>query len=312
MIDIYADEYWLIEFTITVADLDRFAELIQKENIVFDSTSLVKLLVKRRLEFGHEVSPTVLKSWTGKDAVRIWDPLKKWSVGDGIIVPRDIEGDNYECFVGHIISVDKVKPNHIEIRLDSQGTPIVFRYGNPTATEVGEFSRSLVEKKYGDVEYIVRSFGSRIVSALLHALEKDERFVGLEGKWYLVQKLPLIETGLLKSLYRNLLKRDTFILDDVLSMVKEDAAQNEIFSKMAIQVGLRSLPERFENTSSSSHPIWRALPPRPEKAKVTHHAYDTKSYEILCSPGQQLETEKVQRLMELNLYKFITTFMDEE
>ncbi len=83
----------------------------EQDNKTFDLTSLVKQLVKGRLEFGHEVSPTVLKSWTGKDSVRIWDPFVKWSFGDGIIVPRDVVGDgnddDYECFIGEVISVDR-------------------------------------------------------------------------------------------------------------------------------------------------------------------------------------------------------------
>jgi hypothetical protein len=54
------------------------------------------------------------------------------------------------------------------------------------------------------------------------------------------------------------------------------------------------------------------LTPSPEKAKVKHFAYDPKTYEVLLSPGQPLEFEKAHRLMDLNLYKFMVTFMDWE
>ncbi|MBM4426409.1 MAG: hypothetical protein FJ031_04130 [Chloroflexi bacterium] len=317
MIDIYSDEYWLNEFTITTADLDRFQERILREDMPLETTNLVKQIIKGRLEFGHDVSPSVLKSWTGKDSVRIWDPLAEWFVGNGIIFPKRVwdRDYDYECFVGEVIRIElhdnKIKPNQIVVHLDGQDKPVVFRYGNPAAVEVGEFSRKLVEKKYGEIEYIVMSFGNRIVSALLHALETDARFVGLEGKWYLAQKLPLMEMSLLISLYQSLLKRDNFQLDDVLPMVKVEASKNEIFSRMAIQVALQKLPERFENIGTSSHPLWRALPPHPEKAKVQYYAYDPKTYEILCSPNEPLELQKAQRLMEHNLYIFVTTFADE-
>lgn len=311
MIDIYSDDYWLNEFTITAADLNRFQERILREDKPLDTTNLVKLLIKGRLEFGHEISPSVLKSWTGKDSVRIWDPFAKWSLGDGIIVPKEVKNNYYQCFIGEVIRVNETK-SQIDIWLDGQETLVTYRYGNPAAIGVGEFAKKLVEEKYGELDYVVMRFGNRIASALLHALDTDERFIGLEGNWYLTQKLPFIETSLIKSVHQSLLIRDHFILDDILPMVKVDALQNELFLKMATQVALLKLPEHFENIGTSSHPLWRALPPRPDNAKVKYHAYDTKNYEILCSPGQQLEIEKAQRLMELNLYKFTTTFMDEE
>lgn len=312
MKDIYSEEYWLNEFTITTADLNRFQERILRDNTPLDTTSLVKQLIKGRLEFGHEISPSVLKSWTGKDSVRIWDPFEKWSVGDGIIVPKNVGGDNYECFVGEVVSVDQIK-THIEIRLDGQNKLVTYRYGNPKATGVHQFAVTLAEKKYKKaegVEGIVARFGNRIVSALLHALESDERFVGLEGKWYIIHDLPVIESSIIKSIYPTLLQRDLFTLNELLSMVQIEGLQDETLLKMAMQIALQKLPERFENIGTPARPLWKALPPLIEKAKVKYYAYDPKTYEVLCRPGEQLPLEKAQRLIDLNLYKFIVTFMD--
>jgi len=313
MTDIDSDEYWSKEFTITSADLDRIHEQIQRDNKIVDVTSLVKQLVKRRLEFGHEISPTVLKLWTGKDSVRIWDPFVKWSVGDGIIVPHMMEDGSHECFVGEVVSVDKRKPHDIEIRLDGQNELAIYRYGNPEATDVHQFAINLAEKKYEKaegVEGIVARFGNRIVSALLYALKSDERFVGLEGKWYLVHKLPGFEVEILKSMHPDLLKKPSFSLDDIMLMVKTEDGADKALLKMSIQTALLQLPERFENISALGRPQWKALPPKPEQAKVIYYVYDPSTYEILCSPEQHLPLEKAQRLMELNLYVFTTTFMD--
>lgn len=309
MTDIYSDEYWLNKFTITSADLNRFQERFQRDNTFIDTTSLVKQLIKGRLEYGHEISPSVLKTWTGKDSVRIWDPLEKWSVGDRIIVPKEVKNGYYQCFIGEVIRVVEIK-SQIEVWLDGQETLSIYRYGNPAAVGVGEFTRQLVEKKYGEVDYIVIRFGNRIVSALLHALETDERFIGLEGKWFLKHQLPVIATSTLQFAYQILLERDSFILDDILPMAQVDGAQNETLLKMGIQVTLQGLPERFESIGTTARPLWKALPPPPEKAKAKFHAYDPKTYEVLCSPGQSLELGKAQRLMDLNLYKFMATFMD--
>jgi len=312
MIDIHSDEYWKEEFTVTVADLDRFFARIQQDNKAFDLTSLVKQLVEGRLKFGHEVSPTVLKSWTGKESVRIWDPFVKWSFGDGIIVPRDVVGDgndeDYECFIGEVISVDRIRPFHIEIRLDGHDKPVPYRYGNQDAIDVGQFSKDLVEKKYGEVERIVAHFGNRIVSALLHALESDERFTGLEGEWYLVHKLPIIELSIFKSMHQTLLQKTSFTLNDLLPMVQIDGLQNEILQKMAIQVVLQQLPERFENIGTLARPLWRARLPEPDQAQVTHYAYDPQTYEILCYPGQRLNKENAERLQELDIYGHVVIF----
>lgn len=309
MTDIYSDEYWLNEFTITTADLNRFQEKILRDNTPTDTTSLVNQLIKGRLEYGHEVSPSVLKTWTGKDSVRIWDPLEKWSVGDRIIVPKEVKNGYYQCFIGEIIRVIETK-SQIEVWLDGQETLAIYRYGNPAAVGVSEFTRQLVEKKYGEVDYIVVRFGNRIVSALLHALEADKRFIRLEGKWFLKHQLPVIATSKLQSAHQTLLGRDSFVLDDILPMAQVDGVQNETLLKMGVQVALQGLPERFENIGTTARPLWRALPPSPEKAKVKYHAYDPKTYEVLCLPGQSVELQKAKRLMDLKLYKFMVTFTD--
>ncbi len=319
MTDPHLDEYWEKEFTITVADLDRFHERIRKDNKTIDTTSLVKQLIKGRLEFGSEVSPTVLKSWTGMDSVRVWNPAAKWSVGDGVIVPKnmgDVTGnyDDYECFVGKVInieiSLDKTKYGSIKIRLDGQDKPVVYKYGYLAASDVYQFTKDLAEKKYGEIDRIVLSFGNRIVSALLHALESDDRFVELEGKWYLVHKLPIIELNIFKSMHQTLLLKASFTLNDLLPMVQIDGLQNETILKMAIQIALQKLPERFENIGSLAHPLWKTRLPEPDQAQVIYYAYDPQSYEILCVPDRPLNQSNAQRLQELNIYSQVVTFAE--
>jgi hypothetical protein len=65
--------------------------------------------------------------------------------------------------------------------------------------------------------------------------------------------------------------------------------------------------KRFENTGTPAGPQWKARLPDVEQAEVTHYAYDSQTYEILCRPGQRLRQKKAQRLQELNLYAHVVT-----
>ncbi|HRJ59386.1 MAG TPA: hypothetical protein PLV64_24110 [Anaerolineales bacterium] len=69
------------------------------------------------------------------------------------------------------------------------------------------------------------------------------------------------------SKHQTLLRRDSFILDDILPMAQVNGSQNETLLKMGIQVALQGLPEQFENIGIAARPQWRALPPSRKKQK---------------------------------------------
>ena len=93
-------------------------------------------------------------------------------------------------------------------------------------------------------------------------------------------------------------------------MVQIDGLQNETILKMAIQIALQKLPERFENIGSLSHPLWKTRLTEPDQAQVIYYAYDPQSYEILCVPDRPLNQSNAQRLQELNIYSQVVTFAE--
>jgi hypothetical protein len=62
---------------------------------------------------------------------------------------------------------------------------------------------------------------------------------------------------------------------------------------------LRSEPAPFEKISTP------ARVSEVEQAVVTHYAYDPQTYEILCRPGQRLNSRKARRLQDLGLYAHV-------
>jgi len=165
-------------------------------------------------------------------------------------------------------------------------------------------SRSLDQRP----EMIMIQYGERIRDCLANALGQDPRFSGLEDKWYLRHKLPYISSEALQALHRFLIQNQPTFLDAILPAIKDNSTADPLLAKMAIYAALESLPERFEKIGSSAPPEWKARLPEHDQAKVTHYAFDPRTFEILCRPGQRLSQKKAQRLQELNLYAHVVTF----
>jgi hypothetical protein len=159
-------------------------------------------------------------------------------------------------------------------------------------------------------EGILLNDGDRILSLLAAALEFDPRFAGLEGKWFLLERLPRIDHATLQNVYRLLLQNPSSSSDEILSVLKEDSSTDQTLWKMALHTALHCSPERFENSGTLTHPQWKARLPDFEQAEVTHYAYDPQTYEVLCRPGQRLSEKKAKRLWELGIYGQVVTFAE--
>ena len=159
-------------------------------------------------------------------------------------------------------------------------------------------------------ESILRQHGEVILSRLEEALESDPRFTGLEGKWFLAQRLPRLEPDALRNVHRTWLQNPSASIEEILSGLKEAGSMDDALLRMALQTALIGLPERFENIGTPAYPQWKARLPEIEHAEVTHYAYDPQTYEILCRPGQRLSQKKATRLQELNLYAYVVTFAE--
>ena len=160
------------------------------------------------------------------------------------------------------------------------------------------------------VDAILTQHSDRILSRLDEALSQDSRFTCLEDKWYLVRKLNHIGAESLQAVHHFLLEDQPALLDSILSVLETGPTADPLLLKMAIQVALQRSPERFENVGTSTRPVWKARLPEHDQARVTHYAFDPRTFEILCRPGQWLSQKKAQRLQELNLYAHVVTFSE--
>lgn len=71
-------------------------------------------------------------------------------------------------------------------------------------------------------------------------------------------------------------------------------------------------PREPDGTQENLDPVTRPIEREgaPQELKVTHYAYDSQTYEILCRPGQRLSEKKARRLQELKLYAHVVTFAE--
>ena len=109
MTDPFSDRYWIEEFQVTKADLDRIAAHIREASQARDLTALAQRIVRGRLIHGPETASIPARpAWAEDPSVRLWDPLGEWSEGDHTIVAvRFQEGNRtwYEPFAAEVIGV---------------------------------------------------------------------------------------------------------------------------------------------------------------------------------------------------------------
>ena len=321
--DVYSDTYWTQEFDITEADLERIARRMRENRRAYDLTELAKRIVRGRLQYGPELSPAVLTAWTGDPSVRLWDPAGEWAVGDRVIVAVSFlqEGSTtHEPFVGEITAI---KAGTVTVRIDALGESRTYVTYAEDAVQLQRWRKTvedLVRSRQGakdvesQVEYVLFNHGERIVSRLLDALQADERFLSLEGHWFLRELLAPLSEAQIESLFREMLQRtEPAPTADLVPLVDPPLPAGDV-GLFSLYAALRSQPERFENAGTPTRPLWRAVPPPPpppERAVAAYYAYDPDTYEILIEPGQRLTQRLAQRLQELGLYEAVVTAADE-
>ena len=78
MTDPFSDHYWIEEFQVTKADLDRITAHIRETSRAHDLTTLARRVVRGRLRYGPETSTPALAGWAKDLSVRLWDPAGEW------------------------------------------------------------------------------------------------------------------------------------------------------------------------------------------------------------------------------------------
>lgn len=322
MSDVLSDAYWQQEFAVTVADLDRLANYLRETGQAHDLSTLAHRVVRGRLRYGPETSAAAQETWAEDPSVRLWDPAAQWEVGDRVVVPRRARTggrDWFEARVGKIVEKTVVQREGrnipaVVLVLDGEPEPTKYEQAPPGSEEAKKWYstvRRVIEGKRASPEPeeqaqgILLQHGTRIVSQLLEALRGDTRFLELEGRWFLREPLVSLSKAQCASLYQALLGRvEPLSTEELLPQVSPPLPEGDV-GLFSLYVALQAHPDRFANQDTPIRPLWKAVPPPPERAVGACYAYDTETYEILLRPGQPLTPRLAERLRELHLYDYV-------
>jgi len=325
--DPFTDRYWIEEFQVTQADLERIVDRIRETGQAHDLTALARRVVRGRLRYGPETSAPFLvrhrhsdgaparPAWAEDPSVRLWDPAKEWNEGDhAIVAVRFRKGDQkwFEPFVGEVTDVESHK---VTVQIDaleaSKAYSTQARYSEDDLQKWRQLVENLVAARRGtrdvktQVEYVLLKHGERVVSQLLEALRADERFVRLAGRWFLRElAVPPTEEQLTALAWAMLSLEEPMSTAELVPQVAPPIAAGDpgIFG---LYLGLRARPDLFENADPGKRPRWALAGPPPGSCTPRHAAYDPENYEVLCVPGQPIPSEIVRQLWSLELLKAV-------
>ena len=313
MTDPFSDRYWVEEFQVTQADLDRIAAHIRETGQARDLTALARRLVRGRLRYGPETSVPAQPAWAEDPSVRLWDPAGEWKESDQTIVwTWSYRAKRDEVMIGEITCVD---PTFAHVAVDDIYQPVRkftrAAAGSPDAIAWHQKVRKAVETmKRGasqeeQVELVVLEHGERVASQLLDTLRADERFVHLAGRWFL-HELAVSPTeeqlaGLAWAMVPLGEPRPTA---DLAPLVQPPLAEGAP-GLFGLYLALCDRSNLFENVDPGKRPRWILAAPPPGSCTPRHATYDPETYGVLCLPGAPVPPEVIGRLWNLGLLKAV-------
>ncbi len=316
MSDLFSDRYWIDEFQVTEADLDRLAIYISETGQAYDLTALARRIVRGRLIYGpdRESAPVQL-AWAKDPSVRLWDPAGVWKPGDHVIVAvARYEGTRrrHEPFVGEITVVETER---VQVRIDALGESIAYytraRYGEDDLKKWRRLVEELVEARRDStdiatqVEYVILEHGERVISQLLDALRADRRFVRLAGRWFLRElAVPPTEEQLTTLAWAMLGQTEPQPTEALTPLVQPPLAEGDP-GLFGLYLAMRERPALFGNADPGQRPRWVLAGPPPGSCTPRYAAYDPQTYEVLCLPGRPIPPETVRRLWDLGLLRAV-------
>lgn len=313
MSEVYSDTYWVNEFDITIADLDRIGTHIRETAQAHDLTTLARRVVRGRLRYGPETSAPAQPSWAEDPSVRLWNPAGKWEVGDhAIVAVWDSKSERHVPWIGEVTEVqaDAVK---LATERGWTRTP-TFKRAQADSLEAqkwAEFVTRLTQagRKSTDidqrVEAVILEHGQTIVSHLLNALQTDERFVRLAGRWFLRELAVSPTEEQLTTLAWAMVSLEEPKPTVELVPLVEPALVESDAGLFGLYLAMRDRPDLFENADPGQRPRWLLTGPPPGSCTPQYAAYDPETYEILCLPGESAPPETVKRLWDRGLLKAV-------
>jgi len=311
--DPFSDRYWIEEFQVTQADLDRIAAHIRETGQAHDLTALARRVVRGRLRHGPETSAPAQPSWAEDPSVRLWDPAGEWKEGDHAIVAVYFREDDHKWFEPFVGEVTRVEADKVRMQVDALGEPRSYstRASPDDLLKWRQFVEELVAARRGtkdvetQTEYVILEHGERVVSQLLDALRADERFVRLAGRWFLRElAVSPTEEQLTALAWAMVPLEEPRPTADLVPLVQPPPTKGTP-SLFGLYLAIRDRSDLFENVEPGQRPRWILAGPPPGTFTPQYPAYDPETYEILCLPGEPTPPEVVSRLWDLGLLKAV-------
>lgn len=313
MADVNSSIYWTEEFVVTRADLNRLAAFIDFSGQAQHLSTLAKRVVSGRLRHGPEHTETVSQLFGTDITVKLWDPAGVWQVGDHVIVLRRLD-ERMVAFIGEVQEVNLTNNRALVFipeekrdqgyalmsRIDPRRQSIMANIKHEIARKREKLSSQTAnDAQVETVEIIILEYGERITGLLLQALREDERFVLLDGRYFL-RSLAIypLEPQLRELAWLLLTESNPLTTIDLLARIPDANGDTTLFG---LYLALRQHPERFANTQPGKRPLWTLAGPPPGPFTPQHASYDPESYEILCLPGTDAPPKAVVRLWETEL-----------
>jgi hypothetical protein len=314
MADPFSDRYWIEEFRVTEADLNRIESQMRETGQAYDLTGLARRLVRGRLRYGPETSTPARTGWSVGSSVRLWDPANSWAAGDHAIVAALQFGAGekwYEPFVGEVVEAGAKK---VTIHIDALGESRTYwtraQYGPDDLEKWRRKVEDIVAKKReakdvpSQIEYVILEHGERVATQLLQALKADEHFVRLAGRWFLrEQAVPATDEQLASLAWAMLVLEEPKSTADLVSLIEPPLTEGDP-NLYGLYLSMRG-SGLFKNADPGKRPRWVLAGAPPGTCTPHHAAYDPETYEVLCLPGEQISPKVVEQLWRTDLLRAV-------
>jgi hypothetical protein len=319
MADVYNDHYWQSEFAVAQADMDRLEAHIAETGQAYELEALAKRIIRGRLQYGAEVSPTALgvKTALADQSVRLWDPYAEWQVGDQVVLwTWSYARRANEVKIGEVVGYDELRVRVLVEDSVYRERSLQRAVADPQKAErwrrtveeaVARLRRAQTMDEW--TELIALEHGDRVASQLLDALRADERFVRLAGGWFLHRlAVPPSEEQLAALAWAMLSLDEPQPTQDLLSLLDPPVTEGDA-GLFGLYLGMRDRTDLFANADPGQRPRWVLAGPPPGPVVARYATYDPDTHCVLCEQGEAVGENVGQRLWKLNLFRVVCTQM---
>ncbi len=299
------DNDWSSNFDVTRDDLKRLVDWISEQKRGVTLEEITRRIIRGRVRFGRDVSPSALPQWVQEKHVLSWDEQEKWCEGCQVLVAKTVEKKVIPAFgiIVKITSDTYYVSIHDEIQkynrepIGSQKSKNYYEYVRQLIWSQEQARTSNIEEQ---INLVLLKQGAEIASRISSALDRDPRFTIYKNFWYLQSWVQEISREKLQQVHRQLLKTAKQVTLAKMRELISGLPQGDI-GEIAIIRALSKVPDLFQPFDGG----WDVVKPPPppwERAIGVYYVYDPKTYEIILKPGERLKKKIADRLKELGFY----------